>query len=80
MISKFKCVIFALEKAINDRKYNLVRLALWSHNPAFFLKHYGSPSIMVSLSRGKGKWAEPEGIVRFLIYSNKFQTSLNCFE
>jgi hypothetical protein len=31
-------------------------------------------------AREKGKWAEPEGIESFLIYSNKFQTSLNCFE
>jgi hypothetical protein len=31
-------------------------------------------------AQGKGKWAELEGIGRILIYSNKFQTSLNCFE
>jgi hypothetical protein len=28
----------------------------------------------------KGKWAGPNGIVNFFIYSNNFQTSLNCFD
>jgi hypothetical protein len=28
----------------------------------------------------KGKWAGPIGIVNFLIYSNNFQMSLNCFD
>jgi hypothetical protein len=28
----------------------------------------------------KEKRAEPKGIVKILIYSNKFQTSLNCFD
>jgi hypothetical protein len=31
-------------------------------------------------ARGKGEWVEPEGIGRFLISSNKFETSLNCFD
>jgi hypothetical protein len=29
---------------------------------------------------GKGEWAEPEGIGRFFIYLNKFQTSSNCLD
>jgi hypothetical protein len=31
-------------------------------------------------ARGKEKWAGPEEAVEFLIYSNNFQTSLNCFD
>jgi hypothetical protein len=29
---------------------------------------------------GKEKWAGPEETVEFFIYSNKFQTSSNCFD
>jgi hypothetical protein len=29
---------------------------------------------------GREEWAEPEGTGKFSIYSNKFQTSLNCFD
>jgi hypothetical protein len=31
-------------------------------------------------ARRKGKWAETIGIGRFLIYSSKFEISLNCSE
>jgi hypothetical protein len=31
-------------------------------------------------ARGEEEWAEPEGTGQFLIYSIKFQTSLNCFD
>jgi hypothetical protein len=31
-------------------------------------------------ARGKGKWARPEETMEFSISSNKFQTSLNCFD
>jgi hypothetical protein len=30
--------------------------------------------------RGKEKWVGPEETVEFFIYSNNFQTSLNCFD
>jgi hypothetical protein len=32
------------------------------------------------LARGKEKWARPKGIVKFFIYSKRFQMSMNCFD
>jgi hypothetical protein len=36
-------------------------------------RHVGQP-------RKEAAWAEPEGTMTFLFYSNKFQTSSNCFD